>query len=42
MGKRYALLPALSLDDIIAVDIIEGNYMKEKFEEFVISQVVFT
>jgi hypothetical protein len=39
-GKRYTILPALSLDGIIAVDIIEGNCTKEKFKEFVISQVV--
>ena len=39
-GKRYTLLPALSLDGIIAVNIIEGNCTKEKFKEFVISQVV--
>jgi hypothetical protein len=39
-GKRYILLPALSLDGIIAVDIIEGGCTKEKFKEFVISQVV--
>lgn len=39
-GKRYTLLPALSLDGIIAVDIMEGGCTKEKFKEFVISQVV--
>ncbi|CAB4475106.1 uncharacterized protein OCT59_009119 [Rhizophagus irregularis] len=39
-GKHYTLLPALSLDGIIAVDIMEGGCMKEKFKEFVISQVV--
>jgi hypothetical protein len=33
-------LPALSLDGIIAVDIMEGGCTKEKFKEFVISQVV--
>src|SRR5688572_11904093 len=41
-GKRYTLLPALSLDGIIAVDIMEGSCTKEKFKEFVISQVVCT
>ena len=39
-GKRYTILPALSLDGIIAVEIIEGSCTKEKFKEFVISQVV--
>jgi hypothetical protein len=39
-GKRYTLLPALSLDGIIAVDIMEGSCTKEKFKEFVIFQVV--
>ncbi|EXX72206.1 hypothetical protein RirG_071490 [Rhizophagus irregularis DAOM 197198w] len=39
-GKRYTLLPALSLDGIIAVDIMEGGCTKEKFKEFVISQVL--
>ena len=41
-GKRYTLLPALSLDGIIAVNIIEGSCTKERFKEFVISQVVIT
>ena len=40
-GKRYTLLPALSLDGIIAVKIIEGNCTKEIFREFIISQVVY-
>ena len=41
-GKHYTLLPALSLDGIIAVNIIEGSCTKERFKEFVISQVVIT
>ncbi|RIB04597.1 hypothetical protein C2G38_2221949 [Gigaspora rosea] len=32
-GKRYTLLPALTLDGIIAVDVIEGSYTKTKFKE---------
>jgi len=40
--KCYTLLPALSLDGIIAVNIIEGSCTKERFKEFVISQVVIT
>ncbi|UZO13692.1 uncharacterized protein OCT59_005186 [Rhizophagus irregularis] len=39
-GIRYTILPALSLQGIIAVDIMEGNCTKEKFREFVISNVV--
>ncbi|CAG8729336.1 22472_t:CDS:2 [Gigaspora margarita] len=39
-SKRYTILPALTLDGIIAVNIIEGSYTKEKFKEFVISQVL--
>lgn len=39
-GTRYTILPALSLQGIIAVDIIEGSCTKEKFKEFVISNVV--
>ncbi|CAB4442179.1 unnamed protein product [Rhizophagus irregularis] len=38
--KRYTFLPALSLDGIIAMDIMEGGCTKEKFKEFVISQAV--
>ncbi|CAB4482582.1 unnamed protein product [Rhizophagus irregularis] len=38
--KRYTLLPALSLDGIIAMDIMKSGYTKEKFKEFVISQVL--
>jgi len=39
-GKRYTLLPALTERGIIAVDIIEGSCTKQRFKEFVISQVV--
>jgi hypothetical protein len=39
-GVRYTILPALSLQGIIAVDIMEGSCTKEKFKEFVISNVV--
>lgn len=39
-GKRYTLLPALTENGIIAVDIIEGSCTKQRFKEFVISQVV--
>ncbi|GBB87335.1 hypothetical protein RclHR1_13790002 [Rhizophagus clarus] len=39
-GVRYTILPALSLQGIIAVDIMEGSCTKERFKEFVISNVV--
>lgn len=39
-GKRYTILPALSLDGYIAVDIIEGSCNKEKFKDFILSKVV--
>jgi hypothetical protein len=38
-GKRYTLLPALTEQGIIAVDIMEGSCTKQRFKEFVISQV---
>ena len=37
---RYTILPALSLQGFIAVDIMKGSCTKEKFREFVISNVV--
>ncbi len=39
-GVRYTILPALSLQGIIAVDVMEGSCTKERFKEFVISNVV--
>ena len=39
-GVQYTILPALSLQGIIAVNIMEGSCTKEKFKEFVISNVV--
>ncbi|PKY47937.1 hypothetical protein RhiirA4_523790 [Rhizophagus irregularis] len=39
-GTRYTILPALSLQGIIVVNIIEGSVTKEKFKEFVVSNVV--
>ncbi|CAG8736501.1 2049_t:CDS:2, partial [Racocetra fulgida] len=41
-GKRFILLPALSLDGIIAVDIIEGTCTKERFKQFIINQVPYS
>jgi hypothetical protein len=37
---RYTLLPALSLDGIIAVDILQGSCTKEQFRNFILAQVV--
>ena len=39
-GIRYTILPAFSLQGIIAVDIMEGSCTKENFKNFVISNVV--
>ncbi|KAI9059853.1 hypothetical protein FKP32DRAFT_1578970 [Trametes sanguinea] len=34
-GQRYSVLPALSVDGIIALDIFEGSVNKERFISFV-------
>jgi len=39
-GKRYTILPALTLDGFIALDIMEGSCDKKRFTDFVLSQVV--
>lgn len=39
-GKRYTILPALSLDGFLAVEILEGSCDKDQFCEFILSQVV--
>ena len=39
-GKRYSILPALSLDGIIAYEFIEGSYTKDKFRRFILDEVV--
>ncbi|KAF8198600.1 hypothetical protein BJ912DRAFT_845594 [Pholiota molesta] len=31
----YSILPVLSLDGIIAVDIVEGSYNKQHFAHFI-------
>ena len=41
-GKRYTILPALTEQGIIAVDIMEGSCTKQRFKEFVVSQIVST
>lgn len=39
-GKRYTILPALTLDGFVAVDVFEGACDKNKFVKFVLDQVV--
>ncbi len=39
-GKRYTILPALTLDGFIAADIMEGSCNKESFQTFILTQVV--
>jgi transposase len=39
-GQRYTILPALSLDGIIATKIINGSCTKELFDEFVVEDVI--
>ena len=39
-GKRYSLLPIITLDGIIAHDIIEGSVTSERFVEFLRELVV--
>ncbi|KAG8920644.1 hypothetical protein FRC01_000657 [Tulasnella sp. 417] len=34
-GRRYSILPALTLDGIIHVKILEGSFTTESFEEFI-------
>jgi hypothetical protein len=39
-GKWYTILPALTLDGFIALDIMEGSCDKKRFTDFVLSQIV--
>ena len=39
-GKRYSILPVLTLDGIVVYDIIEGSVTAEWFIEFVREMVV--
>ena len=39
-GKRHSILPALSSDGIIALDIFEGSANKERFLKFLCKQVM--
>ncbi|GBB92026.1 hypothetical protein RclHR1_19540002 [Rhizophagus clarus] len=38
-GKRYTILPALTLDGFVAVDIFEGACNKKRFIDFILDQV---
>ena len=39
-GVRYSILPALMMDGIIALEVIEGSITKEQFLKFLHEQVV--
>ena len=39
-GKWYTILPALTLDGFIAVNVFEGACDRKKFVDFVLNQVV--
>ena len=39
-GKRYTILPALTLDGVVAVDIFEGSCDRKRFVDFILDQVV--
>jgi len=39
-GVRYSILPALTTDGIIALEIVEGSITKERFLTFLREQVV--
>jgi hypothetical protein len=39
-GKRYTILPALTLDGFAAVEIFEGACDKKRFVDFILNQVV--
>lgn len=38
--KRYTILPALSLEGFVTVDIMEGSCDKERFQTFILTQLV--
>ena len=39
-GKRYTILPALTLDGFVEVDIFEGSCDRKRFVDFILNQVV--
>ncbi|PKY55793.1 hypothetical protein RhiirA4_329807, partial [Rhizophagus irregularis] len=38
-SKGYTILPALTLQGFIAIDIMEGSCIKERFKNFIISEL---
>ena len=41
-GQCYSILPALTMDRLIALDIFEGSVNKEKFIHFISTELVCT
>ena len=39
-GKRYTILPALTLEGFVAVDIFEGSCDRKRFVDFILDKVV--
>ncbi len=39
--KRYIILPALTLEGFVAIDIFEGSCDRKRFVNFVLNQVVY-
>lgn len=39
-NNQYTILPALTLQGFIAIDIMEGSCIKERFKNFIISDVI--
>lgn len=39
-GTQYTLLSAMSLDNIITLDIMQGSCNKERFFKFILAKVV--
>lgn len=39
-GQQFSILPALTYDGVIALDIFEGSVNKERFIQFVEQQLV--
>ena len=39
-GKRYTILPALTMEEFVAIDVFEGLCDRKKFVDFILSQVV--
>ncbi|GBB87568.1 hypothetical protein RclHR1_14000002 [Rhizophagus clarus] len=39
-GRRYTILPALTLEEFVAVDIFEGSCDRKRFVDFILDQVL--